>query len=146
QHEGAVACGQEGLEFRIAATAAHEVEQLAAQVACQGRIGVGQALVLADQAAQLRRQCAETLPFGFVGEVERLDGARGIGKPREDEAGDHAEPASRPRLHVPASRAMRSSSGSSAVRTGSSLTGPTNLWRMMPWASMTKVSGAPYTP
>src|SRR6185503_7898641 len=123
-HEVAVTRRQVVDDLRVALAGGDLRPHLLAQVRRQRRVGLGDGLVLADQAAQLRKQRV----VARVGVVLRESHAGGQRQNKQDRSIFHL------------------SFGETSAPQASRVIGPTCLWRITPCASTTNVSGTPYTP
>src|SRR6185503_19363375 len=106
------------------------------QVERERRAGVGDRLVLADEAAQLLGEILQALFHHRVGVRDLVGLAESEGRGERDESCRGQSP------HAFSSRM----SGRSVFSSASGVIGPICLYRMTPFLSITKVSGTPYTP
>src|SRR5690606_13882213 len=137
KHEIAVTLGKERDDLLVAASGGNLFGDLLAQVAGEIGIGIGDGLVLADQAAQLVDQRLVTRLLGGIIEL-LVGGVRGE-RQHDQQQQQHSHCS-------PSSARSASMAGISFSITTCSVITPMCLSRMRPLESMRKVSGAPYTP
>ena len=136
QHEIAVARGQEVDDLLVAVARDQPLAHQPAQVVGEVGVGIVDRLVLADQAAELLRERPRALLERRVGQhLVRAGRGPDLRREQRREQQQEREPAPHPFSFA--------SIGSSVWSTSCGIRGPTNLCRMRPSASITKVSGTP---
>ncbi len=155
EHELTVAGDQELLDLCVVVALLHQLQHLPAQVLGDLRVGVGQRLVLALHAAQLRGQVMEAAFLGTIAElqrlriVQRLLGQRASGSIRSSSASSQ---------RIGSGRRMQGVAGTALglldllqcrdqlSSTTRWVIAPLYFQRTMPLPSTRKVSGAAVTP